>query len=114
MLVFCIVMVTVVLVASSVVHAVLNRKALLAIALISACTLAGGLVGWWIRPSQWRLSFRDTVRLSVNARQYGHALESQAERVLLYPLDCAFLGVIVSSVSALVLANPRSSHRTLG
>lgn len=60
--------------------------------------LAAGLLGWSFRPSVWNMSLLETAAASVNAPKYGHELEHQAERVLMYFL---FPGSIASVVSGI-------------
>ncbi|HUI54871.1 MAG TPA: hypothetical protein VLY04_07860 [Bryobacteraceae bacterium] len=99
---------------AAVINAALYRRALLVATVIVACSLAGGLTGWMLRPPGWRLSLRQTAAASVNARRYGHPLESQAERVLLYPLECGFLAAVGSSAVAMVAVNLGARRRPAG
>jgi hypothetical protein len=81
-----------------------NRVAILIAVLIGAGYLAGGVAGWALRPPQWAMPFAQTFEAAFNAEKYGHALESQAERVLMYPWYMAVLfSILVAVASALIL-----------
>lgn len=82
-------------------------------ALVLASTLVlgfllGGLAGWSQRPVEWQAGIWSTASASVNAATYGHAYESQAERVLLYFIVGGFAGTIVA---ALVVGVSRKFRR---
>jgi hypothetical protein len=77
-----------------------NRMPILVTLLIGGSYLAGGVIGWALRPAQWRLPFGKTLEVALNAGRYGHTLESQAEGVLMYPLYLAVLACVVVSVAA--------------
>jgi len=113
-MVLLLVMAVFTLAVAAVINAALCRRALLVAAIIAGCSMAGGLAGWMLRPSGWRISFRQTAAMSVNARQYGHRLESQAQRVLLYPLECGFLGAVASSVVSMVVVNLGARRQPAG
>lgn len=66
--------------------------------LLLAGFLLGGLTGWSQRPVQWQAGLSQTAHASVNAATYGHAYESQAERVLLYFIYGGILGTVVAGV----------------
>lgn len=68
-----------------------NRVTLLVTLLIGAGSLIGGVIGWLLRPAQWRMAFGQTFEAAFNAAKYGDALEHQAERVLMYPWYMAVL-----------------------
>jgi hypothetical protein len=72
-----------------------KRLALAAILLLGGFLL-GGLTGWSQRPAEWQAGIWQTARASVNAATYGHAYESQAERVLLYFIYGGILGIVVA------------------
>ena len=76
--------------------------------------LIGGLVGWSARPSAWQMPFWQTVDASMNAAKYGHPVESQAERVLLYFVYAAVLGAIGAAVMAVTGARLRIRCRHPG
>ena len=81
-----------------------NRVAILVAVLIGAGYFAGGVAGWALRPPQWAMPFAQTFEAAFNAEKYGHALESQAERVLMYPWYMAvLLSILVPATAALVL-----------
>jgi hypothetical protein len=81
-----------------------NRVPILVAMLIGAGYLAGGVAGWALRPPQWGMPFARTFEAALNAEKYGHALESRAERVLMYPWYMAVLfSILVAVAAALVL-----------
>lgn len=77
-----------------------NRVTVLVTLLIGAGYLIGGVIGWRLRPAQWRMAFGQTFEAALNAEKYGHTLESQAERVLMYPWYMAVLCSIAVAVAA--------------
>ena len=72
--------------------------------LLFAGFLLGGLAGWAHRPTEWTVGIRQTAHIAINAATYGHAYESQAERVLLYFIYGGLLGATVAGLLVLVLA----------
>jgi len=58
----------------------------------------GGFAGWSQRPVEWQAGIWRTASASVDAATYGHAYESQAERVLLYFIYGGFAGTIVTAL----------------
>ena len=56
--------------------------------------LLGGLAGWSQRPAEWQAGIWQTASASVDAATYGHAYESQAERVLLFFIYGGFAGAV--------------------
>ena len=81
-----------------------NRVAILVTVLIGAGYFAGGVAGWALRPPQWGMPFIQTFEAAFNAEKYGRALESQAERVLMYPWYMAILlSILVAVAGALIL-----------
>jgi hypothetical protein len=87
-----------------------NRVAILVAVLIGAGYFAGGVAGWALRPPQWAMPFAQTFEAAFNAEKYGHSLESQAERVLMYPWYMAVLFSILAAVAAALVLRLRR-HR---
>ena len=81
----------------------MSRRIVLAAGVLIACVLLGGLMGWSQRPAEWQLGLWQTARVSVDAATYGHAYESQAERVLLYFIYGGTLGSVVAVLLMIVL-----------
>ena len=72
--------------------------------LVGGSYLGGGLIGWQLRPPQWNMPFAQTFEAAFNAEKYGHQVESQAERVLMYPWYTAVLcSIAVAAGTGLVL-----------
>lgn len=67
---------------------------------IQAGFLLGGAIGWACRPDAWAMPLWQTAEASGNAARYGHALESQAERVLLYFLFSGVIGAAMAAFAA--------------
>jgi uncharacterized membrane protein YhiD involved in acid resistance len=88
----------------------MSRRIVLAAGLLVACVLLGGLMGWSQRPAQWQAGLWQTARVSVDAATYGHAYESQAERVLLYFMYGGMLGGVVA-VLAIIARRSRLRER---
>jgi uncharacterized membrane protein YhiD involved in acid resistance len=76
----------------------MSKRIPLAAVLLLAGFLLGGLVGWSQRPAEWQAGIWQTAHVSVNAATYGHAYESQAERVLLYFIYGGILGTVVAGL----------------
>jgi len=76
----------------------MSKRLTLAAVLLLAGFLLGGLAGWSQRPAEWQAGIRQTAHVSVNAATYGHAYESQAERVLLYFIYGGILGTVVAGL----------------
>ena len=74
-------------------HRASARSLILAVGLV-----VGGVTGWSQRPVEWQAGLWQTAHASINAATYGHTYESAAERVLLYFVYGAVLGVVVSGV----------------
>lgn len=74
----------------------MSKRIVLAVGLLVACVLLGGLMGWSQRPVEWQLGLLQTARVSADAATYGHAYESQAEGVLLYFIYGGMLGGVVA------------------
>ena len=82
---------------------VMSKRIVLAVGLLVACVLLGGLMGWSQRPVEWQLGLLQTARVAVDAATYGHAYESQAERVLLYFIYGGMLGSVVAVLLVIIL-----------
>ena len=81
-----------------------RRVTVLVTLFIGAGYLIGGVIGWLLRPTQWRMAFGQTFEAALNAEKYGHALESQAERVLMYPWYMAVLcSIAVAAAAGIIL-----------
>jgi hypothetical protein len=81
----------------------MSRRFVLAAALLVACALIGGLIGWSQHPVEWQLGLWQTARVSADAATYGHAYESQAEGVLQYFTHGGLLGAVVAVLLIIVL-----------
>ena len=81
----------------------MSRRIVLAAGVLIACVLLGGLTGWSQRPAEWQLGLWQTARVSVDAATYGHAYESQAERVLLYFVYGGMLGSMTAVLLMIAL-----------
>ena len=79
-----------------------RRTYLWIVLLLPAAYLAFGTLGWSLRPSAWTMSFWETLAASVNAEKYGHALESQAERVAFYFFTPGTLGCLAAGLGAAI------------
>jgi len=80
-----------------------RRAALLFAVLVAVGYLAGGALGWWLRPAQWTMPLSQTFDAAGNASKYGHVIESQAERVLMYPWYMAVLcSAVVAAATGLI------------
>jgi hypothetical protein len=62
--------------------------------------LIGGAIGWACRPDAWQMPLWQTAEASVNSEKYGHPIEPQAERVLLYFLFSGVLGAAAAALAA--------------
>ncbi|HEY3442747.1 MAG TPA: hypothetical protein VGK29_18450 [Paludibaculum sp.] len=62
--------------------------------------LIGGAIGWACRPDAWTMPLWQTAEASMNFAKYGHPLEAQAERVLLYFLYGGVLGTAAAALAA--------------
>ena len=71
--------------------------------------VAGASVGWILRPAEWRANIWTTATAAADARRFGHAYESQAERVLLYPIYGGFVGTIAGLTAAAAWSSNRQS-----
>jgi hypothetical protein len=93
-----------VLVIKSVQHGRMSRSLVLAVT-IAAAFVTGGLVGWALRPSEWKLGIAESFYAGIHSEIYGHELESKAERAVLYffllPGDTLSLA---AAVAALVIS----------
>ena len=86
-----------------------------ALVLIGSATLvgcmAGGALVWSLLPSQWHLSFWETVSASVDAEKYGHPIEHYAQgTVIMILCACMAGGVITGALAAItarLLKRPR-------
>ena len=65
--------------------------------------LIGGVIGWSCRPDAWTMPLWQTAEASVNFAKYGHPIEYQAERVLLYFLFAGVLGTVVAALAAPII-----------
>jgi len=65
--------------------------------------LLGGSIGWANRPNAWTMPLWQTAQASVDSNQYGHEIESQAERVVLYFLFGGVLGAAAAALAAPML-----------
>ena len=81
-----------------------HARHILMAGLIAAGFLIGGMAGWSLRPFSWQMPFWETARASIDSETYGHPLESQAERVLLYVLFTSDLGALAVGIAATALA----------
>ena len=81
----------------------MSRRLVVMAFLVPAGFLLGGLAGWAHRPTEWTVGIRQTAHIAINAATYGHAYESQAERVLLYFVYGGMLGAMVAVLIILVL-----------
>ena len=86
-----------------------RRVSVLAAALVIGFLL-GGLLGWSQRPVEWQAGIWKTASASVDAATYGHAYESQAERVLMYFI---YGGIAGSVIAGLVVVVSRKVRRGL-
>ena len=73
--------------------------------------LLGGLAGWSQRPVEWQANIWATASASADAATYGHAYESQAERVLLYFIYGGFAGAMIAGLLAVVSAKALHGKR---
>lgn len=62
--------------------------------------VAAGVGIWLLVPSEWNLSFPQTLAASVDSRKYGHPIEHYAESVLVVMLFACVLGSVVFSAIA--------------
>jgi hypothetical protein len=64
----------------------------------------GGTLVWSFVPSEWPLSFGETLAASVDATTYGHPIEHYAESILVVMLFAclagALIGVAVTAMTA--------------
>jgi len=81
----------------------MSRRIVLTAGVLVACFFLGGLIGWSQRPAEWQLGLWQTARVSMDAATYGHAYESQAERVLLYFIYGGMLGLAIAVLLMIVL-----------
>ena len=88
----------------------MSSRVVLAVALLVAGVLLGGLMGWSQRPAEWPLGLWQTARVSVEAATYGHAHESRAERVLLYFIYGGMLGSVIAVLLMLVTRRHVGEH----
>lgn len=63
----------------------------------------GGAIGWANRPDAWTMPLWRTFEASVDSDKYGHPVESQAERVVLYFLFGGVLGTAMAALAAPVV-----------
>jgi hypothetical protein len=75
-----------------------KQRALAGSLILAAGLVVGGIAGWSQRPVEWQAGLWQTAHASINAATYGHTYESAAERVLLYFVSGAVLGVVVSGM----------------
>jgi ribose/xylose/arabinose/galactoside ABC-type transport system permease subunit len=54
--------------------------------------LASGAAVWQLVPSQWTLPFWTTLKATVDAEKYGHAVEHYAEGVVMMMTFAALIG----------------------
>jgi hypothetical protein len=54
--------------------------------------LASGFAAWQLVPSAWTLPFWTTLKATVDAEKYGHAIEHYAEGVVMMMTFAAMLG----------------------
>jgi hypothetical protein len=73
--------------------------------------LAGGALVWSLVPSQWHLSFWETVAASVDAEKYGHLIEHYAQGTVVMILCACMAGAVISGtlagITARLLKRPR-------
>ncbi len=80
-------------------------------AMVLAGFLLGGAIGWACRPDAWTMPLWQTAEAAGNAEKYGHPLESQAERVLLYFLFSGVLGAAAAALAAPLLLRYSTNRR---
>jgi amino acid transporter len=56
----------------------------------------GGILVWSFVPSEWPLSFGETLAASVDAKTYGHPIEHYAESILVVMLFACLAGSLIS------------------
>jgi len=62
--------------------------------------IAAGATVWFMAPSEWTLSFPQTLAASVDSETYGHPIEHYAESLLLVMLiACVFGAGLFSAVA---------------
>jgi len=54
--------------------------------------LASGFAVWQLVPSEWTLPFWTTLKATVDAQRYGHAIEHYAEGIVMMMTLAAVLG----------------------
>lgn len=69
-----------------------------------AGAVGGSLVAWQFVPSDWTLRFQTTLKATVDAEKYGHALEHYAEGVVVMISSAALFGGSVSAAVAVLCA----------
>ena len=74
--------------------------------------LAGGFVAWQLLTLGWPLSFGTTMKASVNAAAYGHAVEHTAENILVGVLVFAVIGGVLFTLTDVLAAKliSRTKH----
>jgi hypothetical protein len=89
----------------------MSRRWVLAGVFLIACVFLGGFIGLVPAPSGVAVGIvGKQQRVSIDAATYGHAYESQAERVLLYFIYGGMLGLTAASLLMIVL-RPRLRER---
>jgi amino acid transporter len=56
----------------------------------------GGILVWSFVPSEWPLSFGETLAASVDSNTYGHPTEHYAESILVVMLFACLAGSLIS------------------
>jgi hypothetical protein len=58
--------------------------------------ILGGSLIWSFVPSEWPLSFGETLAASVDVKTYGHPIEHYAESILVVMLFACLAGALIS------------------
>jgi amino acid transporter len=58
--------------------------------------ILGGTLVWSFVPSEWPLSFGETLAASVDEKTYGHPIEHYAESILVVMLFACLAGALIS------------------
>jgi hypothetical protein len=74
--------------------------------------VAGALFVWTLVPRDWALPFWTTLAAAGNAEKYGHALEHEAEAIVIWILFGAVAGSVAGGSLAHIAGN-RPGPRTI-
>ena len=88
----------------------MNTGSVVPVVMLVVFSFIAGLI-WRFGSADWHLSFPTTLAASVNAEQYGHAIEHRAETIIVWLLlfsTCAALvaGATTAVVRAIRKRNP--------